>query len=199
MKKHLGSIAAAVAVLMLAAVSPANARGGGGFGGGSHGGGGFGGYGGWHGAADRGYYGHGHGHYGFYWFWPGAFWGPYWWPPYYYDGSYDYYGYPPPYYDYDNAPAPYPQYDGRDYRRLGHDSGKALRRKTVSQDWLVEYLRAYIINAPLSVRDEFRHGFISGYGNGARSVLKEAIQEARLPKPPPETAPPAAKSNQPAK
>ena len=151
---------------MLAAVSPANARGGGGgegFGGGSHGGGGFVGYGGGHGSADRGFYGHGHyyGHryYGFYGFWPGWFWYPYWWPAYDY---YDYYGYPPPYYDYDNGPTYfsggnpplYPQYDGRDYLMLGHDSGKALRLKTVSQEWLVDYLRAYIINAPLSVRDD---------------------------------------------
>ena len=82
---------------------------------------------------------------------------------------------------------------------LGHDSGKALRLKTVSQDWLVEYLRAYTINAPLSVRDDFRRGFVSGYGDGAESVLKKAIQEARHTKPQPDTTPPPAKSDQPAK
>ncbi len=212
---------------MLAAVSPAIARGGGGGGGGGGFGGGFGGghggeggegshggggFGGGHGYASRGFYGHGHyyghGYYGgFCGFWPGWFGGPFWWPPYYCDDYYDYYGYPPSYYGFDNAPAyysggtpaPYPQYDGRSYLVLGHDSGKALRLKTVSQEWLVEYLRAYIINAPLDVRDDFRRGFVSGYGDGAEPVLKKAIQEARHPKPQPDTAPPAAKSVQPAK
>ncbi|MGD1020388.1 MAG: hypothetical protein ABSA12_13835 [Verrucomicrobiia bacterium] len=211
---------------MLVTVSPANARGGGGGGGGgfgggfgghggeggggNHGGGGFGGYGGGHGSAGRSFYGyghyHGHGHYGgFYGFWPGAFWGPYWWPPYYYDDYYDDYGYPPPYYYDDNPPAyysggalaPYPQYDGRDYLMLGHDSGKALRLETVSPDWLAEYVRAYIINAPLNARDDFRRGFVSGYGDGAESVLKKAIQAARHPKPQPDAAPPASGSDQP--
>jgi hypothetical protein len=74
---------------------------------------------------------------------------------------------------------------------LGHDSGKALRRNTVSRDWLVEYLRAYIVNAPPSVQDDFRRGFIAGYGEGGQKVLKEAVKEARQPEPPPsrETAP----------
>ncbi|HTS18787.1 MAG TPA: hypothetical protein VMP11_14530, partial [Verrucomicrobiae bacterium] len=160
-------------------------------------------FGGGHGYAGRGFYGyghwHGHGHGGFYggfWcFWPGWWWGgPYWWP-YDYDGYYDDYGYPGPY-DYDGA---YPQYDDRDYLMLGHDSGRALRLHTVSQDWLVEYLRAYIINAPLDARDDFRRGFVAGYGDGASSVLKRAIKEARHPPPPAETAPPATKSAEPAK
>ncbi len=176
-----------------------------------HGGGGYGGYGEGHGYASRGFYGHGHyygrGYYGFCGFWPGWFGGPYWWPPYYYDGYYDYYGYPPPYYDYDNAPTyysggtppSYSQFDGRDNLMLGHDSGKALRLKTVSQEWLVEYLRAYIINAPPSAGDDFRRGFVTGYGDGAEAVLKKATEEAGRPKPQPDAAPPAAKSDQPAK
>jgi hypothetical protein len=82
---------------------------------------------------------------------------------------------------------------------LGHDSGMALRQKTVSEDWLVEYLRAYIVNAPLDVRGDFRRGFVAGYGDGAASVLKKAIKEARHPPPPAETAAPATKSGEPAK
>lgn len=214
MKPYLGSIAAVVAALMLTASPSAEARGGtgGGFSqeggnGGWHGGGGNGG---WHGSADRGYYGHGHyywhGHYGFYGgFWPGWWCGyPYWWPPYYYS---DYYSYPSPYYNDGNspvcysggAPVPYPQYDNRSYLMLGHDSGKALRLKTVSQDWLVEYLRAYIVDAPSSVRDDFRRGFVSGYGDGADSVLKKATDEASRVKSQPDAAPPASKSDDAAK
>ncbi len=214
MKTYLGSIAAGVAVLMLATVSPVDAReggDGGALGGGSHGGGGLGGsshdgggFGGGHGSGDRAYHGHGHyyghGYYGgFYGFWPGWFGGPYWWPPYYYDDYYDYYGYPPPYYDYGGNPPAYPQYDGRDYLMLGHDSGKALRLKTVSRDWLVEYLRAYIINATASARDDFRRGFISGYREGSEAVWKKAFEEARHPNPPPDAVPPTSRSDEPAR
>jgi hypothetical protein len=188
-------------------------HGGGGFGGGGHEGGGFGG---WHGGGHEfhgggwGWHHHGYGYGGF--FWAGPFWWgyPYWWWPPYYD-YYGYYGYPPPYYDYPaydyygyagtpayqyggNPPSAYPEYDGRDYLQLGHDSGKALRLKTVSQEWLVEYIRAYIINAPLSVRDDFRRGFISGYGEGGGTVLKKAAEEARHPTPPHTVAPPKSES-----
>jgi len=220
MKTYLGFIAAVVVVLMLVPVSPAIARGGGGGGGfgggGGHAGGefgGHGGYGGGRGYASRSFYGHGHyyGHgwygryYGGFGFWPGWYGYDDWWSPYYYDDYYDYYGNPGPDYDAQNPPPyysgtpEYPQSDGRDYLTLGHDSGKALRLKTVSQDWLVEYLRAYIVNAPLNVRDDFRRGLVSGYGDGAASVLKKAIHEARHPKPQADTAPPAAKSDEPAK
>jgi len=225
MKTYLGSIAAVVAVLILAAASPAHARGGGGGGGGGGFGGGFGGghgggggegthgggesggfshggggFGRGRGFADRGFFGHDHfhdhGYYGFCGFWPGWSWGWDWWWPYDYGAYYDYYDYPGPYYYGDYSPGyysggalpAYPQYDGRNYLMLGHDSGKALRQKTVTQEWLVDYLRAYIINAPLEVRDDFRRGFISGYGDGAKSVLKKAIKEARRPKPPAATA-----------
>lgn len=224
---YLGSIAGVVMALMLAVVSPANARGGGGGGGGGgfggggfgggggHGGGGHGGFGGGHGYAGRSFYGnshwHGHGYYGgyygcgFFGFWPGWYGYDDWWPPYYDDDYYDYYDYPAPYYNdqnpyYSGNTAPeYPQSDGRDYLTLGHDSGKALRLNAVSQEWLVDYMRAYIVNAPLNVRDDFRRGFVSGYGDGAASVLKKAIYEARHPKPQTDTAPPATKSDEPAK
>lgn len=207
MKKYPGSIAAVVAILALAAVSPTNATGvGGGEGsqgsGPSHDGEGIAGE---HRVAERGCCGYDHydGH-RYHGFWPGG--GPYGWPPYYYD---DYYGkesYPSPYYYDDNMPAyycgdssqDYPPYDGVDYLLLGYDSGKALRLKTVSQDWLVKYLRTYFINVLLNRRDDFRRGFVLGYGDGAPSVLKEAIQKARHPISQPNTAT-AGQSYQPAK
>jgi hypothetical protein len=154
---------------------------------------------------DRGYY-HDHGHFGFFFGWP-LVWYPYYWGPYYYS---DYGYYYPPQYDYDYYyryyPAPtysygdnaqscaYPVYDRRDYLTLGHDSGKALRLQKVSREWLVDHLRAYIINASPSVRDDFRRGFISGYGEGAESVLPKAVQDARKPNPPPPHAGTAPKS-----
>jgi len=172
-------------------------HGGGGFGGGGgHGGGGFGGWhgGGWHGGGWGWHGGHYHG--GYLCFGGGPFgWGyPYWWwPPYDYYDYYDDYGYPPPYgYEYDGAPA-YQygsappaslEYDGRDYLQLGHDSGKALRLKTASQDWLVDYLRAYIVGASPSARDDFRRGFISGYGDGGENVWNKVLEEAQRPAPP---------------
>jgi hypothetical protein len=203
MKRYLGSFVVAALVLAWAAVPLASARSGGMVSGGSsHSG--AGGFGGWHGHDGHGHFGHGgfHDHFDFFFGWP-LVWYPYYWGPYYYD-----YYYPPPY-DYDYYyrcyPAPtysygdntqgyaYPEYDRRDYLTLGHDSGKALRLQKVSRDWLVEYLRAYIINAPPSARDDFRRGFISGYGDDAESVLKKATEEARQ-----QIAPPPRVDSQPA-
>jgi hypothetical protein len=185
MKTRLGSLVTAVVVGVLATVPLANARSGGMSPAGSSrpSGGGFSS---WHGSDGR-HFDHDrfHNNFGFFFFGPGPFWYPYYCPPYYYD---DYHDYPPPYdYYYDNPPARYysdntpgyPQYDERSYLMLGHDAGKALRSKTASRDWFVEYVRAYIINAPPSARDDFRRGFISGYGENAESVLKKARQDAQ--------------------
>src|SRR6266850_2650928 len=191
-----GSLVAAVLVSMLAAAPLANARSGGGMSPGMAGRSGDGRFNSWHGR-DGGHFDHDrfHNHVGFFFFGPGPFSYPYYWPPYYY---YDYYDYRPPYdYYYDNSPANYysdntpgyPQYDGRTYLMLGHDAGKALKSKTASRDWLVEYLRAYIINAPASARDDFRRGFISGYGENAESVFQKAMQDAGQQNPPPPPPP----------
>ena len=117
-------------------------------------------------------------------------------PPSYYRDDYD--CRQPSYYYEDNPPAcyldpsaqDYPPYNsGRDYLVLGYDSGKALRLKAVSQNWLIEYMRTCVMNAPLNGRQDFRRGFVSGYGNGATSVLEEAIQDARQPEPQANTRP----------
>jgi len=188
------------AVLFVAAGIPlANARGG-------HGGGG---YGGWHGGGGWHDGGHFHGNIGFYW--GGPLWYPYYWSPYYYDYGYYYpapyyYDYPPAYdyntqtyypdtprYSSDTSTPQNPGSDGRDYLTLGHDAGKALQLKTVSNDWLREYLRFYVVNAPASAQDDFRRGFISGYGEDGESVYKKAVQDAgrQAPPPPPRTDAPS--------
>jgi hypothetical protein len=200
MKRYLGSVIVAALILAWAAVPGAVARSGGmGWGVSSHYGGGWGGHGSWGGrggwGGHGGYWQYGHGgYYGLYFGWPLA-WYPYYGGPYYYDSyypppyAYDYYdgNYPAPTYSYGNTVPgyAYPNYDRRDSLTLGHDSGKALRLQKVSREWLVDYLRAYVINASPSVRDDFRRGFISGFGEGAESVLQKAMQDAGQPSPPP--------------
>lgn len=135
---------------------------------------------------------HFHGRPGFFFVGAFPFWYPYYGSPYYYyyydyppTYYYDGYNYAPQYY-YDSGPvvsyndrAPvYPANDTRSYLVLGHDAGKGLRNKTVTWNWFVEYLQAYIVNGPSWVRDDFQRGFISGYGDGGESVFKKGIQQA---------------------
>ncbi len=104
-------------------------------------------------------------------------------PSYYYEDN-------PPTCYLDPSAQDYPPYNsGREYLVLGYDSGKALRLKAVSQNWLIEYMRTRLVDAPLNGRQDFRRGFVSGYGNGATSVLEEAIQGARQPEPQANTRP----------
>jgi hypothetical protein len=189
MKRLVGYLVATVGVSALAAVPVVNARMGGGGapiqqGSAGHwrsfdGGGRF----------DRDRF---HNRSSFFFFGAFPFWYPYYWPPDYY-----YYDYPPPYYyygDYNYAPryyydsgppvsyyndrnTSYPAYDGRSYLMLGHDAGKGLRKKTVTWDWFVEYLKAYIVNAPPWARDDFQRGFVAGYGDNAESMYKKGIQQ----------------------
>jgi hypothetical protein len=186
MKRFVGYLIMAVGISALAAVPAVDARMGGagapaqqgspGHWGGDHGGG---------------FNGGGHDRSGFFFY--GAF--PFWYP--YYSPSYYYYDYPPPYYyygDYDYAPRyyydsgppasyyndrnpVYPANDTRSYLMLGHDAGKGLRNKTVTWDWFVEYLQAYVVNAPPWARDDFQRGFVAGYGDNAESTYKKGIQQ----------------------
>ena len=196
MKRLFECLILVLGISVLAAVPVVNARPGGGGGpaqqnssghwGGDHGGG-------FHGG---GRFNHDRFHGGSDFFFFGAF--PFWYP--YYGSSY-YYDYPPPYYYYDDYYAPrryydsgpsvsydnnrnsaYPVDDTRSYLVLGHDSGKALRSKTVTRDWFVEYLQAYIVNAPSWARDDFHRGFVSGYGDDGESIYKKGIEQARQPR-----------------
>jgi hypothetical protein len=189
MKRFVGCFVAVVVILVLATIPSLGA---GGFGGsGQHGSAGH-----WGGANGGGHFDRDrfHGRSGFFFVGAFPFWYPYCWPPYYYD-------YPPPYYYYDGynyAPRYYydsgpqaPYYYDRDSGYLpndtrsplvlGHDAGKGLRNKTVMWQWFVEYLKAYIVNAPSWVRDEFQRGFAAGYGNDAESTFKKGIQQAQQP------------------
>ncbi len=220
MKRSLFSLIATIGISVLLAVSSVQARGdGGGWGWGRDGGGqrsGGGGWGHWHGDSG-GYYGGYHGGYyhGGYWGnggWGFYFGGPLWWPYYswgwpyyssypYYPGTayyqypdYSYSATPPPVYYYDGAYSyqqPAQPQDNRSYLVLGHDWGKDLRLETVTWDWFVQYLRAYVINAPPGVRDDFRRGFLNGYGENADAALDKAMQQAAQPPPGNIPAPPA--------
>jgi hypothetical protein len=214
MKPYVRSLVVAAGIVGLAAIPFANARtggmssggfsrSGGGFGGGFRGGRGFG---------DRRHFDHDRFFFSFGWpVYCGPYWYPYYYPPYYYydygyyyPPAYDpyYYYYPPttyyqsPTYSYSSGAPGYGVSDGRNYLTLGHDAGKALKFRTVSRDWLVEYLRAYVINASPSARDDFRRGFISGYGEDGESFLKKAIEEAQqqIPPPPRADTPPSPES-----
>ena len=150
-------------------------------------------YGGWGGSGGGWNHRHDGDHFGFSFYGAFPFGWPYYGPPYY-GGYYDYpptyVTYNPPVYYYDGAYS-YPKQDNRSYLVLGHDWGKDLRLQTVTWEWFVQYLRAYIINAPPGVQDDFRRGFIDGYGDSALSVLGSAMQQARQaavqPPPPPQS------------
>ena len=173
MKRFLGGLIVSVGIVALSIAPSANARMGGMGGPMQQGSSGH--WGGWHG----GYY---HNHPGFFFVGAFPFWYPYYGSPYYY-----YYGSPPPYYY--GAPAPsasqnyapplYPTNDSRNYLMLGHDSGKALKLKSASWNWFVEYLQAYVVNAPSWEQDDFRRGFISGYGDDGESAYKKGIEQAQ--------------------
>jgi hypothetical protein len=197
MKRYLGCMVVAAAILVLPAVPLANARTGGSGGpghqgspnhwGGDHGGG-------FH---NGGHFGHDHfrGHSDFFFGFGYPFGYPYYGGPYYY---YDY----PPYYYYDDYYAPRYYYDygpsvnyyssqapayrvddSRSYLTLGHDSGKGLKKKDVTWNWFIEYLQAYIVNAPPWARDDFHRGFVSGYGDNAEAIYRKGIQQAQQPRP----------------
>jgi hypothetical protein len=165
MKHFLSAVIVVAGISVLAVVPFANARGGG-FGGPGLQGSGH--WGGTHG-------GHFHDHSGFFFVGAFPFWYPYYGSPYY---SYYYDSAPPTFYNYndDRNPAA-PSEDTRSYLVLGHDTGKSLRNKSVTGDWFVEYLQAYIVNAPSWVRDDFQRGFISGFGNDGESTYKKGIQQ----------------------
>ena len=66
----------------------------------------------------------------------------------------------------------------RSYLELGHDWAKDLRLDLIPWDQLVVYLKQYIVNAPPASRDEFRRGFIAGYGLHAEEAYDKAMQQA---------------------
>ena len=194
MKRLFECLILVLGISVLAAVPIVNARPGGGGAPMQQGSGGH-----WGGDHGGGFHGGGHDrfHGGSDFFFFGAF--PFWYPYY---GSPYYYDYPPPYYYYDDYYAPrryydsgpsvsyydnnrnsaYPVDDTRSYLVLGHDSGKALKKKTVTWNWYVEYLQAYIVNAPSWARDDFQRGFVSGYGDDGESIYKKGVQQARQPR-----------------
>jgi hypothetical protein len=178
MKKSLKYLLVSLGISVLIAIPSVNARMGGGFGspGPSHFNGGH---------FDHDHF-HGHSSFFFYGGFPIGY--PYYGAPYYYYDYpyyYDRYYYAPQYY-YDNGPTvsyndrstAYPSDDSRSYLMLGHDAGKSLGNKSVTWDWFVEYLQAYIVNAPQWVRDDFQRGFVSGYGSGADNAFAKGIQQA---------------------
>ncbi len=113
--------------------------------------------------------------------------------PFYDDGYYndydsgDYAGPPAVIYS-DNGPGPVavpvtlPGGTDPGYSRLGNDWGQDLRREIVTWDQFVDYVRATVLTASSSARDEFRRGFIASYGINAAAAFDLALRQAGGPK-----------------
>jgi hypothetical protein len=110
---------------------------------------------------------------------------PFYYPSYGYFGDYDSYdpapdaasrtSYEQGWYVASNTTAQQP--DERSYR-AGRDWGQDLRRDVATWDQFVDYLRAYIVNASVGVRDEFRRGFAVGYGSNADAAFDKGLDQA---------------------
>lgn len=118
----------------------------------------------------RGSYYYYYGWYPYGYCWPYRSW--YWGPSY----SYYYYGYSPRY-DYTRAPSYHTTQAAQTYYQVGVLWGVDLRHKLQTTDKLVAYLRDHVLTAEQINQDEFRRGFILGYGEGAEMVYEKAFQE----------------------
>jgi hypothetical protein len=76
--------------------------------------------------------------------------------------------------------------DNRNYLQLGHDWSRDLRLDIATWDQFVAYVKAYILNAPPTARDDFRRGFIAGYGVNAEAAFDKVLKQAA---PPPQLQP----------
>ena len=124
-----------------------------------------------------------------------------WWYP---GWCYDWWYWPPPYYGYYDAgyqfspgagvAASYvvPENRSNDYT-LGYTWGLDLRLRIVTWNQFVAAVKTFYPNAPEPSRDEFRRGFVAGYGNSAQAAFEKALKEA-IPQPPasPPSIPPKA-------
>lgn len=131
----------------------------------------------WSGHRDYRRHGYWRGSYYYYGWYPYSY--PYW--PYrswYWGPSFSYYynGYSPRY-DYARAPY-YPTPQGaQTYYQVGVLWGVDLSHKLQTTDKLGAYLRDHVLTAEPINQDEFRRGFILGYGDGAEIVYEKALQE----------------------
>jgi hypothetical protein len=114
-----------------------------------------------------------------YWYWPYRSW--YWGPSFSFYYGYDYY--PRDYYYYDRAAPTYPTPQGQQtYYQIGVLWGVDLNHKVQPWSKFVAYLRDNVLTAERINQDEFRRGFILGYGEGAETTFEKALQEATAKK-----------------
>jgi hypothetical protein len=74
-----------------------------------------------------------------------------------------------------------PSRDTREYYQRGQDWAQDLRRDVVTWEQFVAYLRSDVVNATETQRNEFRRGFVAGYGANADAALDKAMQETGSP------------------
>jgi hypothetical protein len=64
------------------------------------------------------------------------------------------------------------------YYQPGYQWGVSLSQFTVTWDQLLDYLSAYVVNAPPVAQDAFRAGFIDGFGGSGPATFDHAFQVA---------------------
>jgi len=64
------------------------------------------------------------------------------------------------------------------YYQPGYQWGLSLSQYSVTWDQLLDYLGAYIVNAPPAAQDAFRAGFIDGFGGSGPATFDHAMQVA---------------------
>jgi hypothetical protein len=76
------------------------------------------------------------------------------------------------------APSPGPGAN-YSYYHLGQNIGADLRLGIISWGEFVRFLQAYIVSATPLMANQFRAGFLSGYGFDAPWVLRAGLEAAR--------------------
>ncbi len=65
------------------------------------------------------------------------------------------------------------------YEDLGRRLAQDLREQRLTWDQLLDAIQEEILNAPAGARNDFRRGFLWGYGKGGVSVFIKAMEQAR--------------------
>ncbi|MES2307635.1 MAG: DUF6515 family protein [Verrucomicrobiota bacterium] len=80
-----------------------------------------------------------------------------------------------------SAPLPNPESApvSKSFYKRGHDWGMDLRNDVASMDEFVDYLKSNVPNSSSPEYQDFRKGFISGYGQHAENAIDKAYKSAK--------------------
>jgi hypothetical protein len=82
------------------------------------------------------------------------------------------------------------------YEELGGMWAAGLLRGDYTWEMFINYVKAYILSAPVDSRDRFRHGFVVAYGADGIAAYDNCYQHALQPAAPDFNAPPPPPPNQ---